>query len=67
MPINWTAIPLAAVGLLAGLAFLSSLIGNTLVRNPVLGAILTTIIFVAVYIFWNFYPHGLLPGIRFPG
>ena len=66
MPINWSAIPLMAVGLLAALTFLSSLIGHTLTRNAFLGAIITTIIFVAVYIFWNHYPHGLVPHVRFP-
>ena len=55
-----------AVGLLAALTFLSSLIGHTLTRNAFVGAIITTIIFVAVYIFWNHYPHGLVPGVRFP-
>jgi hypothetical protein len=66
-PINWTAIPLHALGLLAGLAFISSLIGHTLTRNPFLGAIFAVIVFVAIYVAWNFYPHGLAPGIRFPG
>jgi hypothetical protein len=67
MPINWSAIPLMAVGLLAALTFLSSLIGHTLARNAFVGAVIATIIFVAVYIFWNHYPHGLVPGVRFPG
>lgn len=66
MPINWSAIPLMAVGLLAALTFLSSLIGHTLARNAFVGAIIATIVFVAVYIFWEFYPHGLVPGVRFP-
>jgi hypothetical protein len=66
MPINWSAIPLMAVGLLAALTFLSSLIGHTLTRNAFVGAVIATIIFVAVYIFWNHYPHGLVPGVRFP-
>ena len=67
MPINWSAIPMMAVGLLAALAFVSSLIGHTLTRNAFVGAIITTIIFVAVYVFWNHYPHCLAAGIRFPG
>ncbi len=66
MPINWSAIPLMAVGLLAGLAFVSSLIGHTLTRNAFVGAIITTIIFAAVYIFWDYYPHHLLGDVRFP-
>lgn len=67
MPINWATIPWVAVGLLAGLTFVASLIGNSLTRNAFLGAIITVILFVAFYIFWNFYPHGLMPGLRFPG
>ncbi len=66
MPINWSAIPLTAVGLLAALTFLASLIGHTLARNALVGAIIATIVFVAVYVFWNHYPHGLVPGVRFP-
>lgn len=66
-PIDWNAIPLQPLGLLAGLAFISSLIGHTLTRNPFLGAIITVIVFVGIYVGWNFYPHGLAPGLRFPG
>lgn len=66
-PINWSAIPMTALALLAGLAFISSLIGNSVARNPFVGAILTVIIFAIVYVGWNYYPHGLAPGIRFPG
>jgi amino acid permease len=66
MPIDWSAIPLMAVGLLAALTFVSSLIGHTLTRNAFLGAIITTIIFVAVYVFWDYYPHNLVEGVRFP-
>jgi hypothetical protein len=65
--INWAALPLQAIGLLAGLTFISSLIGHIITRNAFVGAIITTIVFVAVYVGWNFYPHGLAPGLRFPG
>lgn len=66
-PIDWATIPLQALGLLAGLAFISSLIGHSLTRNPFVGAIITVIVFVLVYVGWNYYPHGLVPGLRFPG
>jgi hypothetical protein len=66
MPINFATIPMQALGLLAGLAFVASLIGHSLTRNAFVGAILTVIIFVAVYVFWNHYEHGLLPAVRFP-
>jgi hypothetical protein len=66
MPINWADIPWTAVGLLAALTFVSSLIGHSLTRNAFGGAIIAVIIFVAVYVFWDFYPHGLMTTLRFP-
>jgi hypothetical protein len=66
MPINWTDLPWQAIGLLAGLTFVASLIGNSLTRNAFVGAILTVIIFIAIYVAWDYYPHGYLPGMRFP-
>jgi hypothetical protein len=66
MPINWADLPYTAIGLLAGLTFLSSLIGHSLTRNAFVGAIITVIIFVAVYIAWDYYPHGYMTDFRFP-
>jgi hypothetical protein len=66
MPIVWTDILWVPLGLLAALVFVSSIIGNSLTKNAFVGAIITVIIFVAVYIFWDYYPHNLLPGVRFP-
>jgi hypothetical protein len=66
MPINWADIPWPVIGLLAALTFVTSLIGHSLTRNAFVGAIITVILFVAIYVFWDFYPHGLAPGIRFP-
>jgi len=67
MPFNLADIPWPAVGLLAALTFVSSVIGHSLARSSVLvGAILAVIIFVAVYVFWDFYPHGLVQDVRFP-
>jgi preprotein translocase subunit SecF len=68
MGIDFAAIPMQALGLLAGLTFVSSLIGHSLTRNAFVGAIITVIIFVLVYVFWNYYPHpSILPNVRFPG
>ena len=66
MPINWADIPWPAVGFLAGLVFVASLIGHSLTRSAVVGAIITVILFVAVYVFWDYYPHNLMTDIRFP-
>jgi hypothetical protein len=66
MPINLADLPMQAIGLLAGLTFVASLIGHSLTRNAFVGAIITVILFVAIYVAWDFYPHGYLPGVRFP-
>jgi hypothetical protein len=66
MAINFADVMWVPLGLLAILVFVSSLIGNSIVRNAFVGSIITVIIFVAFYIFWDYYPHNLLPGLRFP-
>jgi amino acid permease len=66
MPINVADLPWQAIGLLAGLTFVASLIGHSLTRNAFVGAIIAVIIFLAIYIGWDYYPHGLLGNIRFP-
>jgi hypothetical protein len=66
MAINFADVMWVPLGLLALLVFVSSLIGNSIVRNAFVGSIITVIIFVAFYIFWDYYPHNLLPGLRFP-
>ncbi len=53
--IDFGSLPWQAIGLLAGLSFVSSLIGNSLTRNAFVGAIITTIIFLAIYIGWDYY------------
>ena len=54
------------IGLLAGLTFVASLIGHSLTRNAFVGAIIAVILFVAIYIGWDYYPHNMLGSIRFP-
>jgi hypothetical protein len=66
MPIDFANLPWQAIGLLAALSFLSSLIGHSLTRNALVGAIIATILFVAIYVGWDYYPHGVLEGVRFP-
>ncbi len=66
MPIVWSEILWVPLGLLAALTFVASLIGHSLTRNAFVGAIITVIIFVAFYIFWDYYPHNLVQGVRFP-
>ncbi|HXE86069.1 MAG TPA: hypothetical protein VN524_04610 [Hyphomicrobiaceae bacterium] len=66
IPIDFASLPWQAIGLLAALTFISSLIGHSLTRNAFVGAIIATVIFIAVYVAWDYYPHGLLEGVRFP-
>ena len=56
MPINWADIVWMPLGILAGFVFVASVIGNSLTRNAFVGAIVTVILFVALYIFWAYYP-----------
>lgn len=53
------------IGLLAGLTFVASLIGHSLTRNAFVGAIIAVVIFLAIYIGWDYYPHGI-GSIGFP-
>jgi hypothetical protein len=64
--INFGELPLQAIGLLAGLTFVCSLIGHSLTRNAFVGAIIATVLLVAIYIAWNYYPHPYLTNLRFP-
>jgi hypothetical protein len=66
MPFNVADLPWQAIGLLTGLAFVTSLIGHSLTRSAIVGAIITAILFAAIYIAWDYYPHHYLEGVRFP-
>jgi hypothetical protein len=65
-PMDWAAVNWVNVGLLAAFAFLASLIGNILAFNSRLfGAILTAILFAAIFVLWTYYPHGFaLPNVK---
>jgi len=65
MPIDWGTVNWVNVGLLSVFAFVAALIGNFLsFRHRLVGAILTAIFFAVLYVFWTYYPHGLvLPGV----
>ncbi len=66
MPMDWTAVNWLNVGLLSGFVFLAAIVGNLLsFNNRLIGAILAALLFAAIYIFWTYYPHGLvLPGMK---
>jgi hypothetical protein len=45
---------------LALIVFVCTLVGTSLsFRRIFLGAVLTTLLFGAAYVFWTYYPHGL--------
>ena len=60
IPIDWANVNWVYVGVLAVFAFISTLIGNLLSLNHRgFGALLSAILFAAIFVFWSYYPHGL--------
>ena len=68
MPIDLAAVDWLYVIVLAILVFLSTLIGIVLAfRHVFLGALLSTLLFVAGFVFWTYYPHHLPLPTRLAG
>src|SRR5262249_40605151 len=60
VPIDWTSVNWLYVVLLALLVFVCAWIGNLIsFRRKLLGAVLSTLLFIAGFVFWTFYPHNL--------
>jgi len=60
MPIDLATVDWFYVTILAVFVLVASLIGSLLsFGNRIAGALLTTILFVAAYVFWTYYPHHL--------
>ena len=58
MPIDLAAVDWLYVAVLAVFAGLASLVGNLLSFNRRgAGAVLTALIFAAIFVFWTYYPH----------
>jgi len=66
MAIDWSAVNWAYVALLSAIVLVSALIGNyATFRHRAAGAIVTTILFAAAFVFATYYPHGLpLPTLK---
>ena len=63
MPIDWASVNWLNVGILSAFTFLAALIGNILsFRSRLAAAILTAVLFAVIYIFWTYYPHGMVAG-----
>ncbi|MGO9699036.1 MAG: hypothetical protein ACLPX7_07225 [Xanthobacteraceae bacterium] len=59
MPIDFSAVNWAFVGLMTLLAFVAALLGSLIAfRNRFLGAIIAAILFAAGFVAWNYYPHN---------
>ena len=64
MAIDLTTVNWIYVALMAGFAFVAALLGSLIsFRNRVGGALVAAILFAAMYVAWNYYPH---PQIQLP-
>ena len=59
MLINWASVNWPNVLLLSAVVFVAALIGNFLsLRKPLLGAVFAAVLFAALLIVLEYYPHG---------
>jgi hypothetical protein len=64
MAVDLTTVNWIYVALMAGFAFVAALLGSLIsFRNRVGGALVAAILFAAMYVAWNYYPH---PQIQLP-
>jgi hypothetical protein len=60
IPIDWASVNWVYVAVLAVFVFVATLVGNVLALNHRgFGAVLSAILFAAIFVFWSYYPHGL--------
>jgi hypothetical protein len=66
MSINWASVNWRYVALLSGFTFVAALIANFITSGHSLaGAILTALLFAAIFVFATYYPHGrTLPTLK---
>lgn len=64
MPIDLAQVNWLLVGMYSVFVFFASLIGNSLTfHNRPVGALLTAVLFAAMFIGWHYYPHGINIGL----
>ena len=64
MAIDLSTVNWIFVALMAGFVFVAALLGSLIsFRNRVGGALIAAILFAAMYVGWNYYPH---PQIQLP-
>jgi hypothetical protein len=60
MPIDWANVDWLYVALLAVFVFFASLVGNLVAfGRRGIGALLSALLFAAIFVFWSYYPHHL--------
>jgi hypothetical protein len=66
MLIDWASVNWGYVALLSGFALIAALIANFITfGHRLFGAILTALLFAAVFVFATYYPHGIaLPTLK---
>jgi hypothetical protein len=58
--IDWAAVDWTYVIVLAALVLVAAFVGNLLsFRRRGLAALLTAVVFAALFVAWSYYPHGL--------
>jgi glycerol-3-phosphate acyltransferase PlsY len=62
MPIDLSAVNWLYVVLMAAFAFVAALLGSLIsFRNRIGAALVAAILFAAMYVAWNYYPHPQFP------
>jgi hypothetical protein len=60
IPIDWASVNWLYAFLLTLFAFSCTLVGNAIAfKRLILGAVLSTLLFMAGFFFWTYYPHNL--------
>ena len=57
--IDWSLVNWMNVAVLSGIAFVAALLGNLIPTSRLTSALLTALVFAALYIVWTYYPHGM--------
>ncbi len=62
MPIDLSTVNWLYVALMSVFAFVAALLGGIIsFRNRVGAALIAAILFAAMYVAWNYYPHPQIP------
>ena len=62
MPIDWATVNWTFVVLMGVGAFVAALLGSLIsFRNRFWGAVIAGILFAAIFVLWNYYPHPTVP------